>query len=480
MKKDKIKLNLAKICLKPLTFWLRYAKMISEVYWYSGIVVCPPTKPLIIEIKRKKRTSGYYTAVNHQTNNQFGGRVCFGSQKSQPKYGILGYPDKKQKQKNWLNLANLSPNRAGLPNLSQKNQLLSGSFGPAHFSATLEVTLSLPKGHDRSDQSAVVVSATSEAEKSNILLYFVLTFCFFVETFFCCLFVWKNKVENHNYKQKQKLGPKTVRARKQNYDRWPLSARGHFARNRSQQNHADSLGRRGINSQSPSRQSGLALLYTATSGRNHSLSQANRLLPQGQRCRKIAELKRDCWEFNYFNPAGVSLLSFLISQKYVLAETKNQFLYPLGKILTNFLIFCQGITQCPVLLKILLTYLSRAKSRDILTNLLTYYDRWLLPLTRHFAANRSQQNHADSLGRRGINSQSPSRQSGLALLYQRSSRRNYSFGERNELLSESRFGTVKSKQNCSQSVFPRTNQIISHLRFALTPTAQRPVTLELT
>lgn len=59
-----------------------------------------------------------------------------------------------------------------------------------------------------------------------------------------------------------------------------------------------------------------------------------------------------------------------------------------------------------------------------------------LSTPRHFAANRSQQNHADPLGRRGANPQSQARQSRVALLFPRPSRRNFETGQRNRLLPQ--------------------------------------------
>jgi len=89
------------------------------------------------------------------------------------------------------------------------------------------------------------------------------TFCFLSKRFF----VEKTLKTTNKNKTKQK------------YVSWLLSTPGHLTRNRSQQNHPDSLGRRGINSQSPERQSGLALLYQRASGRNYSANQRNRLFP---------------------------------------------------------------------------------------------------------------------------------------------------------------------------------------------------------
>ena len=61
------------------------------------------------------------------------------------------------------------------------------------------------------------------------------------------------------------------------------------------------------------------------------------------------------------------------------------------------------------------------------------YVSWLLPLARHLARNRSQQNHGYSLGRRGVDPQGPSRQPRLALLYQRPGRGNPTPGKDHRL-----------------------------------------------
>jgi len=386
IKKQNNLLKLGKISQKLLTFSIFYANMILEVYWYSGIV------------------------------------VYFDGQKSRSKNDKLGHPDKKQKQKNRLGNSSTCrqakitcqrvitsrPSQKWLISVSPTNQLNSGP-----------------------DQSAVGLSSQKEAVKHNFV-FVILTFCFLSKRFFVdfCRGI-KGLNKNKNKSNDRELPCQ------QNYDCWILPATRHLAGNRPQQNHADSLGRGRLNSSSPSRFTGLALLYPRPSRRNYSTGFGNRLLSQGAWfVQKISrrtgnELKRSCITNFKFN-AGLSLLSFLIykTPKYVLARTKNKYFTALDKTLTNFSIVCQGINQCLRLFKILLAY--------ILTNLLTCYDRWILQIKRHSAGNRPQQNHADSLGRAGINSQSSPRQSGLALLYQGSSRRNYSTGFGNQLLSRPR------------------------------------------
>lgn len=73
------------------------------------------------------------------------------------------------------------------------------------------------------------------------------------------------------------------------------------------------------------------------------------------------------------------------------------------------------------------------------------YDCRTLPSLRHIESDRSQQNHLDSLGRTGINSQGSKRQSGLALLQQRTSRSDYQYGQTDQLLSSASGSTDKLK-----------------------------------
>jgi len=408
IKKQNNYLKLGKISQKLLTFSVIYANMIVEVYWYSGIV------------------------------------VYFDGQKSMSRTDTLGHPNKKQKQKNRLGNSSVCQkakiafkwtnssrsNQKWLISVSPTNQLISGL-----------------------DQSAIGLSSQKKAVQSKFV-FVILTFCFLSERFFVA---FCKKIKSRKNKNKTK---------NQNYDRWILPATRHLAGNRSQQNHLDSLGRGRINSSSSPRLSGLALLHQRSSRRNHSTGRRNRLFSQGawfvQKIsrRTKSKLKRNCiTNFKFY--AGLVLLSFLNCKtpKYVLANTKSKYFYSLEKI-------SNGISS-------ITPFWSRQKTRfKYLINNLSQNDCWILQTTRYLARNRSQQNHLDSLGRGRINSSSSPRLSGLALLYQRSSRRNHSTGCRNQLLPRQR------KFVSNQS--PRSSQLNWYSIFHATSTAPMQIQLNLT
>ena len=418
MENDKIKLKLAKSLGKVLTFLLSYAKMILEVYWYSSIV------------------------------------VYFDGQKSLSKNDKLGHQDKKQKQKQ-LKLANLSLDRAGLRIFGLSTE---ASLTPDSTSEILAKVDQKNQYFNRPEQSVAALSGVGDIEQLNTL--FVITFCFLSKRFFSA---FCHQFKGRKTKNKNKNKDRVLFCPNQNYDSWTLPATRHLARNRSQQNHTDPLGRKGINSQSPQRQPGVALLYQKSGQRNYQIGSRNQLL--SRKTRRIfrtgtGKLKRNCLAtFSSLEckdcSAGLILLSFLFNQirKYVLAETKIKSLYSLGKKSSGAF----GYQACR----------SRRQSKfEYLINNHSQNDRWLLPIKRYLARDRSQQNHADSLGRRGSNPQSPTRQSGVALLYQKSGQRNYQIGSRNQLLSGSR-KSPKIPGN-------RNNQlIIDWFNLAPSPTASQ-------
>ncbi|MDD2807211.1 MAG: hypothetical protein PHW95_01670 [Patescibacteria group bacterium] len=96
-------------------------------------------------------------------------------------------------------------------------------------------------------------------------------------------------------------------------------------------------------------------------------------------------------------------------------------------------------------------------------------DSRLLSIKRHFAANRSQQNDVNSLGRSGLNSQGFARQSWLALLFQRTSRRNHSTRSGYQLLS--RNGWRSNKLRGTRAGFTSESRVKS-LKFLLIATAK--------
>lgn len=180
-------------------------------------------------------------------------------------------------------------------------------------------------------RSGASVLLATLADQLNSIIHFV-TFCFLSKRFFVENILTRFGIRSSLYQLKNK------NKNNNSNDSRLLSVTRHLARNRSQQNHADSLGRRGFDSQSEPRQPWLALLYQRTSRRNSSLSSGDRLL--SQRTRRIfipSKLKRNG---SIRIEPRVILLSFFISHfaTYVLAETKNYFSNPLDR-LTSVLIF---------------------------------------------------------------------------------------------------------------------------------------------
>ncbi len=92
-----------------------------------------------------------------------------------------------------------------------------------------------------------------------------------------------------------------------------------------------------------------------------------------------------------------------------------------------------------------------------------FYDRWLLPASRHFGSNRPQQNNFDPLGRRRFNPQSGKGQSRLALLFQGTSRKNCRLGKTDKLFSKlvGRFEKQRELKRCSAVCFDAGLNLLS-------------------
>jgi hypothetical protein len=240
--------------------------------------------------------------------------VYFAGQKSQAKIGNLSQQDKNQNKKQKRQTAQNS-DLAQKPFLTGQN--LSGN-----------------------NASLCVIETVKQI---NYFIAFI-TFCFLSKRFFVKRLSIKKSPLDQPIKNKNQ--------RTKSNDRWSLSARRHLASNRPQQNHADSLGRSGINSQSPERQSGLALLYQRAGRGNYSLSPKNQLLPQ--RRKGFEQLKVSVWSWLQSlriesAASGLITLSFLISQttQYVLAKTKILYDYSLADYSDEFLRFTKAQNYCP-------------------------------------------------------------------------------------------------------------------------------------
>ena len=161
------------------------------------------------------------------------------------------------------------------------------------------------------------------------------TFCFLCERFFASNV--STTKSRHYTSQIAAIFTAAIKIKtKRNacHDSRLLSATRHLARNRSQQNHADSLGRRGIDSQSSPRQSGLALLFQRSSGRNYPLGSRYQLLPR--RTRTIFNrFKKSCSTEQWFSIWRVTFLN-LFNCSYDLANANNLLKYSLSSLLTNF------------------------------------------------------------------------------------------------------------------------------------------------
>lgn len=151
---------------------------------------------------------------------------------------------------------------------------------------------------------SVSKAANGNAPQFNIycaLKSVVMTFCFLWERLFVSL------QRSTLYKTKIKIN------KNKNHDSRILPASRHFAGNRPQQNNCHQMGRRGINPQSPQRQSWLEMLHQASSRRNLETSQGNKLFPRWS-SNLHRELKRAS--------TCLSLLSFLISNQVIKATNK--------------------------------------------------------------------------------------------------------------------------------------------------------------
>lgn len=152
------------------------------------------------------------------------------------------------------------------------------------------------------------------------------TFCFLSKRFFI-----------------KRSSAKKLKIKSHIHDSGLLSITRHFAENRSQQNDFNSLGRGGIDTQSFTRQSRLALLYQRTSRRNYSSRSGHQLLPRNV-CRSTRLQGTHASES--FEPS-VKSLKFLLftTAKYVLVETKQNFHDWLETNSSRFTVYIRPLTQ---------------------------------------------------------------------------------------------------------------------------------------
>ncbi len=144
------------------------------------------------------------------------------------------------------------------------------------------------------------------------------TFCFLNRR----LFVLLSSVVAQRSKDK-------IKNKKQTHVSRVLSFTRHLAGNRSQQNHADPLGRGWINPQSQARQPRVALLHQRSSGRNSSFGQRHRLFPRGSRpFQRFKSYRRhQRWSINQSWGQGLALLNFFnFTDMPWFNPTTNQFL----------------------------------------------------------------------------------------------------------------------------------------------------------
>lgn len=404
---------------KWLTFLVNRATMVLQ---YTGIVVYPVVEFGKAPTAQKSSDFGVFRSERDNNkgftkpviNSKFHYRVYSAGHYSITPLGKEAQPNQSQLPLR-LDRSEASARRAEADkkqkqsNLDQNsqialNQLLAGFVARSGDSAS---------------------TAATKVDQLNIAsLGLFATFCFLCERLFYFLDAQLNKNKSRiNYTRLAFGSPKRTKTKtkiEHKHDSRLLSATRHTSRNRSQQDHCYSLGRRGINPYCPKRQQGLALLYQKTSRRNSSTGQGDQLLPPFNRqienkqkgTREIQLLKRKnfrqrCCTIDKISRGratshgSLDLLSFLI-----------------GKV-----------SSCKLL----------TTNYKLLTK---KYDRWSLQNERYFARNRSQQNHLDSLGGRGINSQSSSRQQRVALLYPRSSQHHFGIGQKNQLLPKCGSGLI--------------------------------------
>jgi len=189
---------------------------------------------------------------------------------------------------------------------------------------------------------------------------------------------------------------------------------------------------------------------------------------------KIAEISNFASNLPITGPAspavtqgGLSQSGNNVSNHVILAEKSNSFSYYAFCFLSKRFFIAKrfGIKKsalyCP----------TNKKQKE------QKHDSWLLSVTRHFKANRPEQNYADPLGRSGINSPSFARQSGLALLQPRPSQTDYSVSQRNQLFPEWSWflpGKTRLKKNGSWQFnvdcqFESSLNLLSFLLFSICP-----------
>jgi len=280
MKNKTFMLNLAKITKQALTFCLTYATLSLG---YTGIV------------------------------------VYFAGLKSQAVKGNFDQQDKNQNKKQKRQIAKISD--------LTKNPLVSGLLKSARQSQIkrLDQAEILESGNN-------ALAVTLAGKQSNLIIAFI-TFCFLSKRFFVKNLQKRFSNQESKLCQPQKINIKNKK--EQNNDCWLLSFRRHLARNRSQQNHGDSLGRSGINSQSFARQPRLALLYPISGRRNYRIGSRNRLLSQaGCFGNKLSNRFILCFRRFWLEAIAPSLNfeSFIITEKiqYVFIKNSNSFNYSPG------------------------------------------------------------------------------------------------------------------------------------------------------